>query len=135
VLNPAEPPLMMRDTVFCLVDADADQEAIRLSDAGHGAQRGGLCSRLPAQAGGPVRPDPGGGAGQRARHRPRAGLKVSVFLEVEGAAHYLPAYAGNLDIMTSAALATADKIAASLIAAVVRSIHVHHGRRKSTSRT
>jgi acetaldehyde dehydrogenase len=39
------------------------------------------------------------------------GLKVSVFLEVEGAAHYLPAYAGNLDIMTSAALNTAEKIA------------------------
>ncbi len=43
-----------------------------------------------------------------------AGLKVSVFLEVEGAAHYLPAYAGNLDIMTSAALKTAEKIAARM---------------------
>jgi len=40
--------------------------------------------------------------------------KVSVFLEVEGAAHYLPAYAGNLDIMTSAALRTAEHIAARL---------------------
>ena len=40
------------------------------------------------------------------------GLKTSVFLEVEGAAHYLPAYAGNLDIMTSAALATAERVAA-----------------------
>jgi acetaldehyde dehydrogenase len=40
-----------------------------------------------------------------------AGIKSSVFLEVEGAAHYLPAYAGNLDIMTSAALRTAEKIA------------------------
>jgi acetaldehyde dehydrogenase len=40
-----------------------------------------------------------------------SGLKVTVFLEVEGAAHYLPAYAGNLDIMTSAALKTAEKIA------------------------
>jgi acetaldehyde dehydrogenase len=39
------------------------------------------------------------------------GLKTSVFLEVEGAAHYLPAYAGNLDIMTSAGLKTAEKIA------------------------
>ena len=39
------------------------------------------------------------------------GLKTSVYLEVEGAAHYLPAYAGNLDIMTSAALKTAEKIA------------------------
>ena len=42
------------------------------------------------------------------------GLKVSVFLEVEGAAHYLPAYAGNLDIMTSAALKTAEKMASRL---------------------
>jgi acetaldehyde dehydrogenase len=39
------------------------------------------------------------------------GIKTAVFLEVEGAAHYLPAYAGNLDILTSAALATAEKIA------------------------
>ena len=42
---------------------------------------------------------------------PVEGIKVSVFLEVEGAAHYLPAYAGNLDIMTSAGMATAEKIA------------------------
>jgi len=42
---------------------------------------------------------------------PVSGLKVSVFLEVQGAAHYLPAYAGNLDIMTSAALATAERMA------------------------
>ena len=40
------------------------------------------------------------------------GIKTSVFLEVEGAAHYLPAYAGNLDIMTSAALRTAERMAA-----------------------
>ena len=40
------------------------------------------------------------------------GLKTAVYLEVEGAAHYLPAYAGNLDIMTSAALGTGEKIAA-----------------------
>src|SRR3546814_1077536 len=40
-----------------------------------------------------------------------AGLKVSVFLEIEGAGHYLPAYAGNLDIMTSAALAAAERMA------------------------
>jgi acetaldehyde dehydrogenase len=45
---------------------------------------------------------------------PFEGLKVSVFLSVEGAAHYLPAYAGNLDIMTSAALQMAEKMAAWL---------------------
>ena len=44
-----------------------------------------------------------------------AGLKTSVFVEVQGAAHYLPAYAGNLDIMTSAGMATAEKIAAAML--------------------
>ena len=44
-----------------------------------------------------------------------SGLKTSIFLEIEGAAHYLPAYAGNLDIMTSAALGTAERIAESLV--------------------
>jgi acetaldehyde dehydrogenase len=48
---------------------------------------------------------------------PSTGLKTSIFLEVEGAAHYLPAYAGNLDIMTSAALATGERMAASVLAA------------------
>ena len=45
-----------------------------------------------------------------------SGLKTSIFLEVEGAAHYLPAYAGNLDIMTSAALRTAEKMAQHILA-------------------
>jgi len=45
------------------------------------------------------------------RSTPRPSTRVSVFLEVEGAAHYLPAYAGNLDIMTSAALRTAERVA------------------------
>ena len=111
VLNPAEPPLIMRDTVFCLCE-DADREAIRASVEAMVAE---VQTYVPGyrlkqavqfeSIGGnqPLRiPEMGGSF---------TGLKVSVFLEVEGAAHYLPAYAGNLDIMTSAALRTAEKIA------------------------
>ncbi|WP_174939070.1 acetaldehyde dehydrogenase (acetylating) [Burkholderia lata] len=117
VLNPAEPPLMMRDTVYCLTDEDADTTAIEHSirtmvDAvasyvpGYRLKQAVQFDRYTAAQ--PLAFD----AGER-----RAGLKVSVFLEVEGAAHYLPSYAGNLDIMTSAALAAAEQIAASRVAA------------------
>ncbi|WP_176040598.1 acetaldehyde dehydrogenase (acetylating) [Burkholderia stabilis] len=117
VLNPAEPPLMMRDTVYCLTDEGADTEAIEHSirtmvDAvasyvpGYRLKQAVQFDRYTAAR--PLAFD----AGER-----RAGLKVSVFLEVEGAAHYLPSYAGNLDIMTSAALAAAEQIAASRVAA------------------
>lgn len=111
ILNPAEPPLIMRDTVYCLCE-DADREEIRRSVEAMVAE---VQSYVPGyrlkqavqfeSIGGnrPLRiPEMGGEF---------TGLKVSVFLEVEGAAHYLPAYAGNLDIMTSAALKTAEKIA------------------------
>lgn len=111
ILNPAEPPLIMRDTVYCLCD-DADRDAIRQSIEAMVTE---VQSYVPGyrlkqavqfeSIGGnqPLRiPEMGGSF---------TGLKVSVFLEVEGAAHYLPAYAGNLDIMTSAALKTAEKIA------------------------
>ncbi|MGW4911095.1 acetaldehyde dehydrogenase (acetylating) [Streptomyces sp. NPDC004270] len=110
ILNPAEPPLIMRDTVFCLV-GQADHDEIRRSVAEMVAEvatyvpgyrlvqdvqftpieRAEVATLLP-EAAGPV------------------DTKVSVFLEVEGAAHYLPAYAGNLDIMTSAALRVAERI-------------------------
>lgn len=111
VLNPAEPPLIMRDTVYCLCD-DAEREAIRQSVHDMVAE---VQSYVPGYrlkqavqfehigSNRPLRiPEMDGEF---------TGLKVSVFLEVEGAAHYLPAYAGNLDIMTSAALKTAEKIA------------------------
>jgi acetaldehyde dehydrogenase len=114
VLNPAEPPLIMRDTVYCLTH-DADSAEITRSVE---AMIAAVCEYVPGYrlkqalqferigANEPLRiPEMGAEF---------TGLKVSVYLEVEGAAHYLPAYAGNLDIMTSAALRTAEKIASSL---------------------
>ena len=116
ILNPAEPPLIMRDTVLCLIgDPDpATHERIRASvremvDA-VAAYVPGYRLKQDVQIV-PVPPD-------QPVHTlladPSAPVthQVSVFLEVEGAAHYLPAYAGNLDIMTSAALRTAERIAA-----------------------
>lgn len=111
VLNPAEPPLIMRDTVYCLCD-DADQAAIATSVTamvaevqtfvpGYRLKQAVQFEHIGSNA--PLRIPEMDGA--------FTGLKVSIFLEVEGAAHYLPAYAGNLDIMTSAALKTAEKIA------------------------
>ena len=111
VLNPAEPPLIMRDTVYCLTDT-ADQAAIAASVEamvsevqkyvpGYRLKQAVQFERIGNNR--PLRiPE---------MNEEFVGLKVSVFLEVEGAAHYLPAYAGNLDIMTSAALKTAEKIA------------------------
>jgi acetaldehyde dehydrogenase len=112
VLNPAEPPLIMRDTVYCLI-GDADHQAVEQSilsmiDAvsqyvpGYRLKQQVQFTRIADDE--PVHtllpPDTA-----------RPTTKVSVFLEVEGAAHYLPAYAGNLDIMTSAALRVAEQIA------------------------
>lgn len=112
ILNPAEPPLTMRDTVYCLTES-CDHEAMRASIEemvgvvqsyvpGYRLKQEVQFEEIPPDR--PVRI----AEGERA-----FGTKVSVFLEVEGAAHYLPAYAGNLDIMTSAALATAEKLAAA----------------------
>jgi acetaldehyde dehydrogenase len=115
VLNPAEPPLMMRNTVYCLVKS-IDRDALRNSILGMAAAvqeyvpgyrlkqeiqfettNLNAAGRMP-------------GVGEHA-----TGLKVSVFLEVEGAGHYLPKYAGNLDIMTAAALRTAERVAQNTI--------------------
>ena len=112
ILNPAEPPLMMRDTVYCLI-GDADHAAVEASIMDMHATVSGYVPgyRLKQKVQfTPILPDepvhtllpPGA-------ERPTT--KVSVFLEVEGAAHYLPSYAGNLDIMTSAAKAVAERIA------------------------
>lgn len=111
VLNPAEPPLIMRDTVYCFVSPGADTDAIRLAVQARVAE---VQQYVPGYR---LKQDvqfehygeenrqniPGLGWS--------CGIKVSVFLEVEGAGHYLPAYAGNLDIMTSAAVSVAERIA------------------------
>ena len=111
VLNPAEPPMIMRDTVFTLSSGAEEAEietAIEAMVSKVNAYVPGYRLKQKVQferfgSNNPVR-IPGLGAFE--------GIKTSVFLEVEGAAHYLPAYAGNLDIMTSAGLKTAEKIAA-----------------------
>ncbi|WP_439687261.1 acetaldehyde dehydrogenase (acetylating) [Cupriavidus oxalaticus] len=115
VLNPAEPPLIMRDTVYCLSEP-ADHDAIAESVArmaadvqryvpGYRLKQAVQFEEIAADA--PLNIQ---GLGRL------AGLKTTVFLEVEGAAHYLPAYAGNLDIMTSAALNTAESMAEAMLA-------------------
>jgi len=91
ILNPAEPPLMMRDTVHCLTKDKPDQEAIIKSVKDMEAA---VQSYVP---------------GYRVKEGPVFdGNRVSVFLEVRGKGDYLPEYAGNLDIMTAAAARTAE---------------------------
>ncbi|MFZ2859008.1 acetaldehyde dehydrogenase (acetylating) [Acidovorax sp.] len=114
VLNPAEPPLIMRDTVYTLSDR-ADETAIadsieRMAAAVQAYVPG---YRLKQK----VQFDRIEGLDIPGVGHNLSGLKTSVFLEVEGAAHYLPAYAGNLDIMTSAALRTAEHMARRILAA------------------
>jgi len=110
ILNPAEPPLIMRDTVLTLSE-QADKDAIRKSIADMAAEVQkyvpGYRLHQEVQFDDIPEDKPVFIEGLGYRH----GLKTMVLLEVEGAGHYLPAYAGNLDIMTSAAKATAEQIA------------------------
>lgn len=111
VLNPAEPPMLMRNTVYCMVEGECDHDAIRKSVHSMVEQVRAyvpgyrLKQDVQFEVFGPA----------DALHTPWnpkfVGTRVSVLLEVTGAAHYLPAYAGNLDIMTSAAVVTAERIA------------------------
>jgi acetaldehyde dehydrogenase len=114
VLNPADPPLIMRDTVLCVVD-ECDRDAVvaaveamvakvQAYVPGYRLKQAVQFAPLPASEPLSVLLGPDAPAIDR--------LQVTVFLEVEGAAHYLPAYAGNLDIMTSAAVRVAERIAA-----------------------
>lgn len=111
ILNPADPPVVMRDTVYCLVegdDRDAIAKAVTSMVEKVQAYVPGYRLKQEVQFETINAEDPLliGGLGQQ------VGTKVTVFLEVIGAGHYLPEYAGNLDIMTSAAMATADMISA-----------------------
>ncbi|HJQ47053.1 MAG TPA: acetaldehyde dehydrogenase (acetylating) [Amycolatopsis sp.] len=113
ILNPAEPPMIMRDTVLCLA-GDADPEQIRESVGVMAAEVAKYVPgyRLKQQVQVQAMPEDEPLA-TLIGDAPRPRWKVSIFLEIEGAAHYLPSYAGNLDIMTSAALRTAEQLAAS----------------------
>jgi acetaldehyde/propanal dehydrogenase len=97
ILNPAEPPLIMRDTVHCLTEDEPDQAAITASIKAMIAE---VQKYVPGYTlkNGPV----------------FDGKRVSVYLEVAGLGDYLPKYAGNLDIMTAAALRTGEMIAAEI---------------------
>ena len=100
VINPAEPPLIMRDTIHCLTDGPPDVDAITASVH---AMVKEVQRYVPGYTlkNGPV----------------FDGNRVSVFMEVEGLGDYLPKYAGNLDIMTAAAAATAERFAEQMLAA------------------
>jgi acetaldehyde dehydrogenase len=94
ILNPAEPPLLMRDTVICSLEPDADHDAIVESVEEMVAS---VAAYVP---------------GYRLRVPPQfATDRVSVFLEVEGRGDFLPPFAGNLDIMTAAAVRVGEEIA------------------------
>ena len=99
IINPAEPPMMMRDTVHCLTETEPDQAAITASIH---AMIKEVQKYVPGYrlVNGPV----------------FDGNRVSVYLEVEGLGDYLPKYAGNLDIMTAAGARTAEMFAEEILA-------------------
>ncbi|GAB3264124.1 acetaldehyde dehydrogenase (acetylating) [Nocardioides dilutus] len=105
ILNPAEPPMIMRDTIFCAVPPDADTDAIIQSIV---AMEKAVQEYVP---------------GYRLLQEPQIDepsaatqgqTKVSIFVEVEGAGDYLPPYSGNLDIMTAAAAQVGENIARAM---------------------
>lgn len=109
ILNPVTPPMIMRDTVFCAIAADADREAITESI------RSMVFDVQQYVPGYTMRSEP-------QFDEPREGwsgnARVAVFLEVEGNGDYLPPYAGNLDIMTAAAAQVGERMATAKIRAV-----------------
>ncbi len=107
VLNPVEPPMMMRDTVFCAIPADADHDAITASIERRVAE---VQEYVPGYN---LRAEP---QYDEARDTWNGNARVAVFLEVRGAGDYLPEYAGNLDIMTAAAARVGDLVAQQQLA-------------------
>jgi acetaldehyde dehydrogenase len=110
ILNPVEPPMIMRDTVFCMIDSDADRDAI--SESVH-RMVADVQEYVPGYT---LRADPQFDEPRESWRgpddEPRA--RVAVFLEVAGNGDYLPTYAGNLDIMTAAAARVGELMAAAL---------------------
>lgn len=100
ILNPADPPILMRDTIYCLIEGDQiDEEAIKESVRQKEKE---IQSYVP---------------GYKLRQDPIVeGNQVTVFIEVEGAGDYLPVYSGNLDIMTASAVGVAEKIVDDILA-------------------
>jgi acetaldehyde dehydrogenase len=102
ILNPVKPPMIMRDTVFCAIPADADTDAITASIDKRVAE---VQQYVPGFT---LRAEP-------QYDEPREGwdghARVAVFLEVRGNGDYLPPWAGNLDIMTAAAARTSEQLA------------------------
>jgi acetaldehyde/propanal dehydrogenase len=98
IINPAEPPLIMRDTVHCLTETEPDQQ--KITESIH-AMIAEVQKYVPGYklVNGPV----------------FDGNRVSVFMEVEGLGDFLPKYAGNLDIMTAAAARTAEMFAEEIL--------------------
>jgi acetaldehyde dehydrogenase len=109
ILTPGEPPMIMRDTVYCAIPADADHDAITASVEHRVAE---VQRYVPGYT---LRAEP---QYDEARESWQGNARVAVFLEVRGAGDYLPEYAGNLDIMTAAAAQVGEVIAARRAAAV-----------------
>jgi acetaldehyde dehydrogenase len=106
ILNPIEPPMIMRDTVFCMIAPDADQDAITASVD---SMVSDVQEYVPGYT---LRAEP-------QFDDPREGwqglARVALFLEVRGNGDYLPPYAGNLDIMTAAAARVGEQLATSIL--------------------
>jgi acetaldehyde dehydrogenase len=109
VLNPVEPPMIMRDTVFCMIAADADRAAIIRSIHDMVAD---VQEYVPGYT---LRAEP---QFDEPRESWRGNGRVAVFLEVKGNGDYLPEYAGNLDIMTAAAARVGELMAETKLGAL-----------------